>query len=43
MYKNLYLEKVGKDAKNAVSDLSKLDEKKRNIVLKQFCIYLKIY
>ena len=43
MYKNLYLEKVGKNAKSASTDLSNLDEKKRNAVLKQFCNYLKIY
>ena len=43
MIKNLYLEKLGKDAKAASINLSDLDEKKRNAVLKQFSNYLKIY
>ena len=43
MYKNIYLEKIGKKAKIASKDLSNLSIKKRNAVLKQFCIYLKTY
>ena len=43
MYKNFYLHKIGKRAKIASRDLSNLSIKKRNAVLKQFCIYLKTY
>ena len=43
MYKNIYLEKIRKKAKIASKDLSNLSIKKRNAVLKQFCIYLKTY
>jgi len=43
MIKNLYMEKIGKNARIASSDLSNLSIKKRNAVLKQFCKYLKIY
>ena len=43
MTKNFYMEKIGKNARIASSDLSNLSIKKRNAVLKQFCKYLKIY
>ena len=41
MPKNLYMKKIGIKAKIASKELSNFDEKKRNSVLKQFCIYLK--
>jgi glutamate-5-semialdehyde dehydrogenase len=41
MNKNLYMEKIGKAAKIAFNDLSNISVKKRDDVLKQFCIYLK--
>ena len=41
MLKNLYMEKLGKNAKNAAHDLSNVSYQKRNAVLKQFNIYLK--
>ena len=41
MKKNNYMEKIGKQAKIASKDLYNFTEKKRNAVLKQFCIYLK--
>ena len=42
MSKNLYMEKVGKNARLAAQKLSKLSIDKRNSVLKQFSQYLKI-
>jgi len=36
-----YMKKIGIKAKIASKSLSKLNQKKRNAVLKQFCIYLK--
>ena len=41
MNKNLYMKNIGEKAKNASNHLSNLDIKKRNSVLKQFCINLK--
>ena len=41
MLKNIYMEKLGKNAKIAENDLSNVSYKKRNAVLKQFSIYLK--
>ena len=41
MYKNLYMEKVGKKAKLASLHLSNVNVDKRNSVLKQFSQYLK--
>jgi glutamate-5-semialdehyde dehydrogenase len=43
MLENSYMKKIGINAKIASKDLSNLSEKKRNSVLKQFCIYLKKY
>ena len=43
MLKNTYMKKIGIKAKIASNYLSKLNEKKRNAVLKQFCIYLNTY
>ena len=43
MSKNLLMEKIGKKAKNASLDLSKLSISKKNSVLKQFNHYLKTY
>ena len=43
MYKNLYIEKIGKKAKIASKNLSKINLNKKNLVLKQFSTYLKIY
>ena len=43
MSKNLYMEKVGKKAKIASKNLLHLNSKKKDDVLKQFCIYLKRY
>jgi len=43
MSKNLYMEKIGKNAKLAASFSTKLTIKKRNSVLKQYSKYLKIY
>ena len=40
MSKNLYLEKVGKNAKTAAKELSFLKIKKRNDVLKLYSNYL---
>ncbi len=40
MSKNLYMENIGKKAKNASNNLSNLSIKKRNAVLKQFSKYL---
>ena len=42
MLKNSYMKKIGVKAKVASNYLSSLNEKKRNAVLKQFCIYLKV-
>ena len=42
MLKNTYMKKIGIKAKIASNYLSKLNEKKRNAVLKQFCFYLKV-
>ena len=42
MSKNLYLEKVGKNAKTAAKELPFLKIKKRNDVLKLYSIYLNI-
>ena len=41
MNKNLYMKNIGEKAKIASNHLSNLDIKKRNSVLKQFCINLK--
>ena len=41
MYKNLYMEKIGKKAKLASLHLSNVNINKRNSVLKQFSQYLK--
>ncbi len=43
MYNSTYMKKIGIKAKIASKNLSNLDEKKRNAVLKQFSIYLKKY
>ena len=43
MYKNLYMDKIGKKARFANNYLSNLDIKKKNAVLKQFATYLKTY
>jgi glutamate-5-semialdehyde dehydrogenase len=43
MLKNLYMEQLGKKALVASNFLSNIDIKKKNTVLKQFSIYLKIY
>ena len=43
MYKNLYIEKIGKKAKIASKNLFYLNVKKRNDVLNQYCVYLKKY
>jgi len=43
MSKNLLMEKIGKKAKLASLDLSKLNISKKNSVLKQFSQYLKTY
>ena len=43
MKKNLYMIKIGKNAKKALNSSSGLSIKKRNAVLKQFSIYLKKY
>jgi len=43
MSKNSYMERIGIKAKIATKDLSNLDGKRRNAVLKQFYIYLKKY
>jgi len=43
MSKNLYMENIGKKAKNASNNLSNLSIKKRNAVLKQFSKYLDTY
>jgi len=40
MKQNLYIQKIGINAKIAFKDLSNISEKKRNSVLKQFCKYL---
>jgi len=42
MTKNLYMEKIGKKAKNASLNLSNLNINKKNSVLKEFNYYLKI-
>ena len=42
MSKNLYMEKIGEKAKIASLELANFDIKKRNSVLKQFNLYLKI-
>ena len=42
MTKNSYMIKVGKKAKIASLNLSKISIKKRNSVLQQFCKFLKI-
>ena len=41
MNKNLYMKNIGEKAKIASNHMSNLDIKKRNSVLKQFCINLK--
>ena len=41
MFKNLYIEKIGKKAKLAALHLSNVNIEKRNSVLKQFCQYLR--
>ena len=41
MNQNLYMQKIGMNAKNALKDLSNISEKKKNSVLKQFCKYLR--
>ena len=41
MTKNSFMKKIGEKAKSASSDLSKIDIKKKNSVLKQFSQYLK--
>ena len=41
MPKNLLMEKIGMKAKLASNDLSKLNIRKKNLVLKQFNQYLK--
>ena len=41
MKKNYYMNKIGEKAKNASYDLSNINIKKRNAVLKQFNIFLK--
>ena len=41
MAKNSFMKKIGEKAKSASSDLSKIDIKKKNSVLKQFSQYLK--
>ena len=41
MFKNLYMERMGKKAKIASSNLSNLSIDKKNSVLKQFSKYLK--
>ena len=40
MNQNLYMQKIGMNAKNALKDLSNISEKKKNSVLNQFCKYL---
>ena len=42
MSKNLYMEKIGQKSKAASLNLSKIDLKKRNSVLKLFSKYLKV-
>ena len=42
MLKSSYMKKIGVEAKQASNYLSNLSEKKRNDVLKQFCIFLKV-
>ena len=42
MSKNLYMKKIGEKAKIASLELANFDIKKRNSVLKQFNLYLKI-
>ena len=42
MEKNTYMKKIGEKAKRASFNLSKLNVKKKNSVLKQFVKYLKI-
>ena len=42
MLKSSYMKKIGVKAKQASNYLSNLSEKKRNDVLKQFCIFLKV-
>ncbi len=39
---NSYLDKIGSNALNASKDLSQLNEKKKNKVLKDFCINIKL-
>ena len=43
MPKNLYMEKIGKNAKNASYELPEISIKKKNSVLKQYSTYLKNY
>jgi len=43
MSKNLYMEKIGKNAKNASYELSNISIKRKNRVLKQYSAYLKNY
>ena len=37
------MRKIGENAKTASISLANLNQKKRNEVLRKFCIYLKIY
>ena len=39
---NSYLDKIGSNALNASKDLSQLNEKKKNKVLKDFCKNIKL-
>ena len=43
MSKNLFMKKIGEKAKSATLNLSRLNIKKKNSVLKQFSQYLKTY
>ena len=43
MNKNLYMDRLGINAKIASEEISKLSIKKRNLVLSDFCKYLKVY
>ena len=43
MSKNLYMEKMGRNAKIASYELSSINIKRKNSVLKQYSTYLKKY
>jgi len=43
MNKNLYMDRLGINARIASEEISKLNIKKRNLVLADFCKYLKVY